>query len=539
MTQSRFRLGISSVAIACLVLCGAGGAWAQSLEIVNDKDVPVSGIQEVNVGEHVRLRVRAQPLGTTFTNPSWIVTGFHIKDWITKDSEPVYPALSDYLGETIHLTWKDTSLSGMPNVVHVRAIVGSSLLTTQAQFRVVRAPKAEKFYSEDLLMENHANWHSVYNFSAASTRRGDLFLTWHRSQIEYFNNWRSFFGYPPIAAWVPTTPWAAGTPIPAKQHPSSTAPQPAFSSRHDLITLVLTDEGLHTASAGEYDLVTLAQSRGTTSQFVSAGYTLRTETVRQILCEDPGFPCSSPAVARNGVATLPTWWMPDTGQTNQDPWYQAGCPARADPDPNLPFIQTCTPQSKVSASDYNLRELGESIESGEYATDFRVNYHALAHLAASGDMSNPATSMRDSIFWGWHAFIDSILDNWQSSQGTVEALGPVMLYSLPSFSSDWANLRVAFSKRLVADLVRPANVTVNGAPATSVTDVSFTGTGFIFEFSGFPIPPDGTVVVIVRREINNTFRTTLSQPQPTPTLLISTFGNLLTPAVNRINYSKP
>ena len=170
----------------------------QTLEIVGDQGTVLTGVQEDNVGEHVRLQVRAQPTGTTFTNPQWIITGLHIKEWVTKDSEPVLPTIDDYLGETIHLMWKDITMATGTNVVYVSALVGSQVLSTQAEFRVVRHPKAETFYSDDLLMENHNNWHSVHSFWAASTRRGDLFLAWHRSQVEYVNNWRQYFGYPPV-----------------------------------------------------------------------------------------------------------------------------------------------------------------------------------------------------------------------------------------------------------------------------------------------------------------------------------------------------
>ena len=92
---------------------------------------------------------------------------------------------------------------------------------------------------------------------------------------------------------------------------------------------------------------------------------------------------------------------------------------------------------------------------------------------------------------------------------------------------------------MIPELVKPENIMVNGSLATSVADVSSTGTGYIFEFSGFGVPADGIVEVVVLREVYNTIRTSAGDPRPVPTLIVSTFGNLLTPAVNRYTYTKP
>lgn len=505
---------------------------AQTLEITNDKGVTLSGTQVVNVGEHIQAKARVLPAGTSSTNLQWSVTGTHIKDWVTKDSEIQPMQASDYTGETIHFIWKDITPPGSTNVLSVSVLVGATTLTASIEFQVERNPKAEKFYSDDLLMENHNNWHSVYMFSAASTRRGDVFLGWHRSQLEYFNNWRTYFGYPPISNWDPTTAWVTGSVPPEKQHPSTgTPPASGFSSRHGLITLDLADQGLETTEEGEYDLVTQALGRGTNSEFVSDGYVVKLETVRDIIGQ------SGSSFSLTGTPALPTWWRPQMGQTANDPWYEAGCPARATPTSTV-ATPTCSVAEKKSFDDYTLRELGESVESGRYANTFRVNYHALGHIAASGDMANPATSMRDPIFWAWHTHLDMILSSWQSTKG-AEAVGPLSIYSKPTFNAGWSSIKVAFSNRVIPEFVRPENVTVNGSPATSVTDVSLTGTGYIFEFSGFSVPSSGAVEVIVRREINNNIRTIASDPRPTPTLIMSTFGNVLSPAVNKIEYTKP
>ena len=153
-------------------------------------------------------------------------------------------------------------------------------------------------------------------------------------------------------------------------------------------------------------------------------------------------------------------------------------------------------------------------------------------------MEFPITSMRDPIFWGWHRSIDRILTDWQATRG-AEAHGPVVIYGQPTFNAGWSTVRVAFSHRVLAEFVKPKHVTVNGSAATSVTDVSLNGTGYIFEFSGFTVPAPGTVVVTVRREVDNHIRTTAIAQRPAVALIMSTFGNLLTPHIQRFSYTRP
>lgn len=528
MMQSRgARIGLAMIA----VLAGAAEVSGQTIRITNDAGVAVTGTPQVNAGEHVTLRVAVSPAGTSLTNIQWTVVGTNLKDWLVKDATQVPMTPADFQGTTISFLWRGPTATGATNAVTVTARAGGINRTATVRFQVVRGPKAEKYYSDDFLMEYHNNWHSVWMFSSPTARRGDLFLAWHSSQLEYFNAWRSFFGYAPVPFWDPVTAWVTGAVPPEKQHPS-TAPVPAaaFSRRPaSLITLDLTQQGLTTSSLGQYDLVTRARNRGTTAAFVSAGYVLRSETVRQIINAPP----SDPRFSRVGVASIPTWWRPNTGQTATDPWFAAGCPLGTQGSPT-----SCSAQAKRSFADYSLRELGESVESGWYASNFQVNYHALGHIAASGDMANPATSMRDPIFWGWHRGIDKILTDWQATRGP-QAQGPVTVSGTPAFSPDWTRLRVTFSKPIVRDLLRAQNVTVNGSSATSFIDVTTGGQGLVFEFTGFAVPPSGAVEALVRREANNVIRTVSTAPRPAPTLIMSTFGNLLTPTVNRFTFTKP
>jgi tyrosinase-like protein len=506
---------------------------AQTVEITNDQSVPITGVQTVNVGEHVRLRVRAVPTGTTFTNPVWVITGAHLRDWVTKDAEPIPLTADDYMADAIHFVWQETTSLFAPDVVRITALVGGSPVSAEAHFNVVRSQKPEKYYSDDFLMENHNNWHSVYMFATAATRRGDLFLAWHRSQLDHYNRWRQYFGYGPVRNWTPSAPWSASLIPEALRHPSNPAPVAGFSQRHDLTTLDLTDQTLTTSSEGQFDLVTQAQASGTTSQFAAANYTLTTDAVGSVI----GIPTGTTGFTRVGVVTTPSWWAPNSGQSGADPWYSLGCPALATPIATM-NTSTCSSTSKRSFDDYTLRELGESIESGLYAADFRINYHALGHIAASIDMANPITSMRDPIFWGWHYWIDSLMTTWQATRG-VEATGALTVYQIPNWTPDWTAVNVPFSHRVVPEFVRPANVLVNGSPATTVTDVSLTGTGYIFRFSGFPVPPTGPVEVVLRRETDNTIRTSPTMPRPMPTVIFSTYGNILQPAVSRFTYTRP
>jgi len=505
---------------------------AQTLQITNDRGIVLTGVQTVNVGEHVRLAMRASVAGTTVTNGVWSITGTQVRDWNTADAVPVLMTAGDFASSSIHFLWKDVTTA--PNAVQATANVGGVPVSAQVSFQVVRGPKPEKYYSGDLLMERHNNWHAVYMFAYASTRRGDLFLSWHRSQLDLFNKWRTYFGYPPVPYWDPATPWVsdctASQVVVARAHPAS--PKSAFSTRHDVVTLDLSALGLATATEGEYDLTTQSRGRGTNAQFVAAFFVLRTETVAQVL----GLPVIA-AFSRSGVATIPSWWKPNTGQTASDPWFASGCPANATPTVST-LSSTCSAAPKRSFDDYTLRELGESIESGLYASDFEINYHALGHVATSGDMFDPITSMRDPIFWAWHSSIDSILTRWQSTQG-IEARPPLTTSGTPQFDPTWSTLRVAFSHRVVTDFVLPSQVTVNGSPATAVQDVSLTGTGYILEFSGFALPPSGPVEVVVRREVNTAVRSSFTQARPAPALIFSTFGNILIPAVNTFSYTKP
>lgn len=532
--RSRPRTSIGkALATIIATVSIATGSGSQTLAITTDLDVPITTMQKVNVGEHVQLRARLLPSGTTASNIVWVITGAHIKDWVTKDAEALPMGVSDYQGPSTHFVWRDVTSPLLPNTVQVIALVGANALVASATFEVERAPKAEKFYSDDLLMENHNNWHSVWMFSSTSTRRGDLFLAWHRSQLEYFNAWRSYFGYSPAPNWNPVQPWLVPFSGPLRNHPGS-APAPAagFSQRHGLTTLSLTGAGLNTATEGEFDLVTQAQARGTTPQFIAAGSRLRLETVRAVL----GIPDAG-NFSKDGLVSDPSWWRPDTGQTATDPWFAGGCPAPATPTSGT-ATNSCSVANKKVISDYTLRQLGESIESGLYATTFQVNYHALGHVAASADMGDPVTSMRDPVFWGWHKHIDDMLTRWQKTQG-VEAAAPVAVYGKPQMSATWSSVKVAFSHRVITELVRAGNLTVNGSPATSFSDVSLNGTGYILEFTGFAIPPAGPVEVVLRRDFNNTIRTSTSVPRPRSTLIMSTFGNILTPSVNRYTYTKP
>ena len=206
------------------------------------------------------------PAGTPLSNIQWTVAGVLLKDWLVKDATQVPMAPADFRGTTISFLWKNVTATGATNAVTVTAKAGNNNRTATAQFQVVREPKAEKFYADDFLMEYHNNWHSVWMFSSPTARRGDLFLAWHRSQLEYFNAWRSFFRYAPAPFWDPVTAWVSGATVPpAKQHPS-TAPVPAagFSRRpSSLVTVDLTGQGLATSSLGQYDLVTRALGRGT------------------------------------------------------------------------------------------------------------------------------------------------------------------------------------------------------------------------------------------------------------------------------------
>ncbi len=502
-----------------------------AVQITDDQGTTLTGVQAVNVGERVRVGFTVTTPGGVTGGPIWIVSGSHLREWIHKDALPIAMTTSDYQQNELNLVWRETSLPTTPHQIQVFVVTSAGMESATLEFEVVRDEKAEKFYSDDLLMEYHGNWHSVYAFDDATARRGDLFLAWHTSQLEYFNLWRQEFGYPALPVWDPTVAWATA-PVPrSRQHPTtSPAPAPGFSERQGLITLELTASDLDHGTLGEYDLRTASDGRGTTSQFVTAGYVLRADTVTAVAGIPP-----LPEFNYGGVASLPSWYTVEGG-TDADPWFAAGCPVDFDGGGGT----TCSASTKTELGDYSLRELGESIESGWYRDDYRVNYHALGHVAASGDMGDPRTSMRDPIFWAWHGHIDQILRAWRTTQTAFEARMPeLVLYTIPNFDGSWSTIRLAFMIRVVPELVKPSHVEVNGSPATSVTDVSFTGTGYIFDFTGFDVPADGTVEVVVRREVDTHVRTSNTDPRPAVGMLMSIYGQLFTPHVQRFFYTKP
>ena len=71
-----------------------------------------------------------------------------------------------------------------------------------------------------------------------------------------------------------------------------------------------------------------------------------------------------------------------------------------------------------------------------------------------------------------------------------------------------------------------------------MSDVSFTGTGYLFDFTGFAIPADGIVEVVLRREVDTHVRTSNAQPRPAVGMIMSIYGQPLSPHIHRIYYTK-
>ena len=147
--------------------------------------------------------------------------------------------------------------------------------------------------------------------------------------------------------------------------------------------------------------------------------------------------------------------------------------------------------------------------------------------------------MRDPIFWAWHNHIDGILSAWQAVQTEGGAVGRTFgLYTFPSFDATWQTVRVAFQMRAIPEFIKPHHLNVNGSPGTSVTDVSFTGTGYVFDFTGFDVPADGLVEVVIRREVDTHVRTSNSQPRPAVGMIMSIYGQVFSPNVVRTYFTK-
>lgn|GEM_PF-819783 len=152
-------------------------------------------------------------------------------------------------------------------------------------------------------------------------------------------------------------------------------------------------------------------------------------------------------------------------------------------------------------------------------------WHNTIHLLIGGDMLNPPSAPRDPVFWRWHRWVDTVNRDRQILQsggrtGDAAASGdrpglepPHVVYQTPFHLHPYVvslpSYAVTFDAEVVG--VRPAMLTVNGSPATSLSGA---GAG-PYVFTGFAPPALGPVEVALDRNAIARADATASAP-PAP-----------------------
>lgn len=122
--------------------------------------------------------------------------------------------------------------------------------------------------------------------------------------------------------------------------------------------------------------------------------------------------------AANGHAPLAPWDpmtpIPDSLAYPVEP----PCRARESNDPRIPLPTFLTVEGGTDGSPFwgytalcdipDLNRLGKTIEGSWY--------HADVHLTIGGDMAEAALTLRDPVFWPWHAHVQGIVETWQACQ---------------------------------------------------------------------------------------------------------------------------
>lgn len=108
------------------------------VEITDHAGTPLAGLQTVNVGERVQLKVRViLPLGATIDSVQWTIPGTIIKDYVitptTAQVQTIIPA--DLQQESITFYWVDGATG---HIVEAKAIVNGLTCTASVTFDVNR-----------------------------------------------------------------------------------------------------------------------------------------------------------------------------------------------------------------------------------------------------------------------------------------------------------------------------------------------------------------------------------------------------------------
>jgi hypothetical protein len=231
-------LGCHAVpAEASPVPCGAG-----TIDIAAASDTPLVGTA-YNVGQQATLSAVA--VGITPTSFAWTIPGPHIKDYSASlgtmlTTPPASPlpwsttplTASDLSQASVTLYWKPSPaqihpLNGPPEArtVSLTIHVGATICTATLNVTVERNTTDPNRQPEDYytsthrasgttntglggIVDEHMYWH---HFVGGGPDGSWLqFLPWHSYFVHRFDQWRSEFGYPPVAPWYPGRPLPTG-----------------------------------------------------------------------------------------------------------------------------------------------------------------------------------------------------------------------------------------------------------------------------------------------------------------------------------------
>ncbi|HYE06641.1 MAG TPA: VCBS repeat-containing protein [Planctomycetota bacterium] len=164
------------------------------------------------------------------------------------------------------------------------------------------------------------------------------------------------------------------------------------------------------------------------------------------------------------------------------------------PGLSLPSHLLQSPPAGVPARvsrGYQYRRLGECADRHEVGIVL-VDWHNDGHVAFSGDMGSPNTSlaMNDDIFWRWHKEVERFSGTWAADQAAVATTTPATGAALTSIP---ASIVIGFDRAVshnapAANVIQisAARVALNGVAATGMTSSADARTfAFTFPASAF------------------------------------------------------
>jgi len=169
-----------------------------------------------------------------------------------------------------------------------------------------------------------------------------------------------------------------------------------------------------------------------------------------------------------------------------DPWFTPLAPGE-DPATRAP-----RPASSCLGASPAQRHLGDFASTNQLGCALTHPWHNVVHGTIGGDMGFVPTAPRDPVFWRFHNHVGGFGTIWKDWENLKAAGPPGRSWTEPSEGAGVSSLTsVAYAFWESVSGVVPADLTVNGSPATAVT---FNEDGE-YVFTGFSAPGEGSVVV--------------------------------------------